>query len=359
MSLRSRIANSLKPDSSHKHFILLNKAQLLVLAIVLVCLWMSSASSVMTAEEEQVWDKVRSAQQHLSQWRQQNGTAPDVEADPWQTGLVGVEWSGLTTTLGALEAKRTACNPAWAIQYRRWFHQLGLNAGDAVSIFSSGSFPGLLLSALIAAESMDLDISLVVSLGSSTWGANHPDSPWPVMASELRRSGFIRKRADFYSLGGGGEMGEGLSPEGEAIFRAAADRAGVKLLAADSLAKMTALKIDLLRRHNSRLLISIGGSHANLGDDEDILTLPSGLVPESKTEQGGDGVIGVALKDGLPVIHMLNLKKLSAQMGIPFDSEPRKYAPGQSSLFWAAVGLCFFLIVLWRYQRWQLVADGD
>jgi poly-gamma-glutamate system protein len=357
MSMARQLKGLTKSDKSHDQFILWNKIKLLLLAVVLVGIWIVTSSSVMTKEEELVWDRVHAAQQYLSQWRQDNGTAPEVEADPWNTGLIGVEWSGLTTTLGALEAKRTACNPAWTIQYRRWFTQLGLEAGDPVAIFSSSSFPGLLLSAVVAAEASDLDISLIVSLGSSTWGANHPESPWPLMASELRRKGFIHTRADYYTLGGGGEMGRSLFPEGDTLLRKAASDAGVKLLSADNLDKMTALKFDLLKQHGSKLLVSIGGSHANMGDDEDVLTLPPGLIPASSSIEGGSGLIGVALNNHIPVIHMLNMKRLSAQVGIPFDSEPRKYAPEQFSLFWSAVGLCFFLFVLWRYRRWKLVDD--
>lgn len=357
MSMQTLIATLLRSDQPHENFILLNKLKLLVLAVVLALIWLVSSASVMTAEEGLAWDRVNAAQQHLVQWRTQHGTAPDVEDDLWQTGLIGVEWSGLTTTLGDLEAKRTACHPTWVIQYRRWFERQGLQAGDPVSIFSSCSFPGLLLSALVAAESLELDIHLIVSLGSSTWGANHPDSPWPVMAAELRYAGFVRKRADYYTLGGNGERGGSLSPEGAKIFRDAAAGAGVELLTAESLEQMTALKYKLLKKHKSKLLLSIGGSHANMGNDENVLSLPPGLITSAGQGRGGDGVIGLALDEGMPVIHMLNLKRLSTQVGIPYDSKPEKYLPGQSSLLWSAIGLSVFLIVMWFYRRWQLEAN--
>ena len=354
MSIRTLIVSLLRSDQAHEHFIILNKLKLLALALLLTLIWIVSSASVMTTEEELAWDRVKAAQQHLVQWRTQHGTAPEAEADLWKTGLIGVEWSGLTTTLGDLEAKRTACHPTWAIQYRRWFQSLGLKTGDPVSIFSSSSFPGLLLSALVAAESLDLDINLIVSLGSSTWGANHPDSPWPVIAAELRYAGFVRKRADYYTLGGNGERGGSLSPEGAEIFRTTATGAGVELLTADSLEQMTALKFKLLQKHKSKLLISIGGSHANMGNDENILSLPPGLITSVGQGRGGDGVIGLALDEGMPVIHMLNLKRLSTQIGLPYDSKPEKYLPGKSSLLWSVVGLSVFLIVMWRYRRWQL-----
>lgn len=330
------------------------KGKLLFLAAIMLMLWYGGSSSTMTADEQLLWQKVRSAQQHLYFWKQGFGDQADRQADPWECGLIGVEWSGITTTLGDLRAKRTACHPAWAIQFKRWFEQRGLKAGDRIAIYSSASFPGLLLSAIAAAEAMQLEPLLVVSLGASTWGANHPDYPWPVLASELRRSGFIKTRADFYTLGGGTEMGHDLSVEGEMLLRNSARQSGVELLAADTLADMVALKYRLLEDHGAKLLVSIGGSHANLGDDYDILSLPTGPVPENHVDFSGNGVIGFALHDNIPVIHMLNVRRLAASAGIPYDSPPVKIASGSRNAWFSASGLVLFFIALFRHRRWKL-----
>jgi poly-gamma-glutamate system protein len=308
----------------------------------------------MTLEEDMLWEKVHSAQLHLSQWRQQNGTATPAENDPWKCGMIGLEWSGVTTTLGDLASKRTACNPAWAIQFKRWFNELNLQPGYPVAIYSSASFPGLLLNALAAAEEMQLDPLLIVSLGASTWGANHPDNLWPVQAAELRRGGFIRKRADYYTLGAGAELGRGLSPEGEALLRQTAEDAGVKLLVADNLEEMITVKSELLVGIQPRVFISIGGSQANLGTSEDILKLQTGFVPANEASMAGNGVIGFAMQNGIPVIHMLNIKSISDRVGIPYDSVPRKAAPGQLSVAWSLCGIALFFIVVFTHRRWRL-----
>jgi len=231
------------------------RGKLLLLALGMAGLWYLAAPGVLTTEERSLWEKVRAAQQHLAFWRQNNGTATPLQNDPWKCGLIGVEWSGITTTLGELASKRTACNPAWAVQFKRWFHDLGLKPGDHIAIFSSASFPGLLLNSIAAAEAMELKPLLIVSLGASTWGANHLDTPWPVLAAELRRSGFIHKRADYYTLGGGEELGHGLAPEGDALLREAAKEAGVELLTADNLQDMIARKTELVQKHQPRLLV--------------------------------------------------------------------------------------------------------
>jgi len=343
-----------QPALAQKRFSLFNNLRLLILAIGMAVLWYLSAPSVLSSEEGLLWERVRSAQLHLSQWRQQNGTATPVEEDPWQCGMIGLEWSGVTTTLGDLASKRTACNPAWAVQFSRWFKELGLKPGDPVAIYSSSSFPGLLLNALAAAEEMQLELLLIVSLGASTWGANHPENLWPAQAVELRRGGYIRKRADYYTLGAGAELGHGLSAGGEVLLRQAAEDAGVELLMADNLEDMIALKSGMLDGIQPGVFISIGGSQANLGVSEDVLKLQTGFVPVSQASIAGDGVIGFAMQNDIPVIHMLNIKSICERAGIPYDSAPRKRGPNQVSIGWSIAGLVLFFIVLLTHKRWRL-----
>ena len=139
---------SAKVDSAQERFSLVARWKLLLLAFGLTGLWYLAAPAVLSSEERLLWEKVRSAQLHLSQWRQQNDTAASTQSDPWDCGLIGLEWSGITTTLGDLGSKRTACNPAWAVQFGRWFREQGLKPGDHIAIYSSASFPGLLLNAI-------------------------------------------------------------------------------------------------------------------------------------------------------------------------------------------------------------------
>lgn len=343
-----------RPESPQDRFAFFTRAKLLLLAGALAGLWYLASPNMLTSEEQQLWETVHAAQEHLSQLREQNGTVSAEQDDPWNCGLIGLEWSSLTTTLGELASKRTACNPAWAVQFSRWFQQLDLKPGDPIAIYSSGSFPGLLLNSLVAAEALALEPQLIVSLGASTWGANHPDLPWPVIGSELRRNGFIHQRADYYTLGGGAELGHGLSPEAETLLRGAAQDAGVELLTADDLGEMILLKTTLMKDHGSRLLINIGGSQANLGDAIEMLKLSPGLLPPGEKDLAGNGVIGAAMADNISVIHMLNLKSLSNTVGIPYDSKPRKAAPTKTNIGTSLLGLLIFFIVILRHQRWRL-----
>lgn len=356
---KSDAATSANPDLAHKRFSLFNRARLVLLAAGLAGFWYLAAPAVLSQDEALLWEKVRAAQLHLAQWRRANETASPAESDPWNCGLIGLEWSGITTTLGELASKRTACNPAWAVQFNRWFHQLGLQPHDPIVIYSSASFPGMLLNALAAAEAMQLEPFLIVSLGASTWGANHPDMPWPVLAAELRSNGFISKRADYYTLGGGSELWHGLPPEGEALLRTAARDSGVKLLTADDLEGMIRRKMELLEGFQPRVFINIGGSQANLGNAEEVLRLPPGLLPVSESGHAGNGVIGLAMRKDIPVIHLLNLKSLGRQVGIPYDGTLRKMAPVHVRTWWSVAGVLLFFVVLFTHRRWKLEPSAD
>jgi hypothetical protein len=89
-----------RQGSSEKQFLLLNKVRLLLLAFVLFGLWYLAVPAVLSEQEDLMWEKVRSAQLHISQFRQSNDTGSAVESDPWNCGLIGLYWCVITTTLG-------------------------------------------------------------------------------------------------------------------------------------------------------------------------------------------------------------------------------------------------------------------
>lgn len=301
--------------------------------------------------EERLWSGVREAETAVADWRRSIGSFPSITDDPWNLGLIGLEWSPLSTTLGSLPSKRTACHPDWAVVFLRWFRSLGLSAGDPVVIMSSSSFPGLLLNMLMASEFYDLDVHLVVSLGSSTWGCNDPKAPWPTMAKELRRRGFLSTRAYCYTLGGGGEVGSGISPEGIDIMTSAAMKAGVPVLSSSSKEEVVGWKMDFIGRVKPKVVVSIGGSSANMGDDPAVLSLPPGISkPGAK---GGDGVIGRSLKEGYTVIHLLNLRDLALAEGVPFDSEPVRGTVGRRSIFLSLSGLAVYIGATLFFSRFS------
>lgn len=250
--------------------------------------------------------------------------------------FLGVDWSITTTTQGELGAKRLSHSPIWALRAVGWFKEAGLKPGDRIAIFSSSSFPALLASVICAAEAMDLRVTLVVSLGASSYGANRPEVPWPDMEEAMRSQGAIRARSVAYTLGGDGEVGGGIPEEGLQVLLESVRSSGIPLWRERVLQR----KLELVDLIGPRLVVSIGGSAANLGSDPAVLDLPPGLV--RPPANGGDGLVGMALNRGIPVLHLINLEGLNRR-------EARRH-PRWASL----VGLLAFASTVWSFRRWRL-----
>ena len=104
---------------------------------------------------------------------------PMSEDDLHQTGMIGLPYTGITTTQGALEAKRTTAWPDMAALCVRMLYEAGVRPGDTVGAGFSGSFPGMDLAVVTACESMGVRLVCIASVGASTYGANNPELTFP------------------------------------------------------------------------------------------------------------------------------------------------------------------------------------
>lgn len=339
---------------AQRDFSLTALVRLVLLAVILGGLWYWGAAGNLTKDELALWNKVRSAQRYLYGWRESRGLQPEEGTDPWRTGFIGVEWSAITTTLGPPEAKRTSADPLWAVFLLRQFREMGIGPGDPVAVLSSSSFPGLVYSLMAAVEHLGASVLWIHSLGSSTWGANNPSLPWPVIARALREGGFLLKKPDWYTLGGEGETGGGLPQEGLVILQGQGAKDEVPFLTGEDLSQIIEAKVRLVRAFAPKVAVSVGGGAALFaGNDEEFLTggffpgAPLGKVPP------GEGVLQGILKEGIPVLHLLNMRKMASDGAIPFDGPPapRFLSPG-SGVF-SLAGLAFFFYFLHFHRRWD------
>lgn len=329
--------------------------KLIILATVVGLLIWAWPLGSLTIEEEGIWDRVRDAQSYLYNLKvQTEGHVPPEELDPMKCGLIGVEWSPISTTIGSLQSKQISCNPIWAVIFLRWFDELGLKKGDRVAILSSGSFPGFLISSIIAAEAKGLDVFLQISLGASTYGANDPDFPISRILAELRKAGYISSKAAFYTLGGDYEIGGGIPKEGIDLMLKSAQAEGVPVLRAKSLQEITESKMRYLDKFNPSLVIHIGGAHSNIGTDESVLSLPPGILSLRHEKNAGNGIISLMLKRKTPVIHILNVKRLCRITGVPERAIFVKAGPTPFRLPRALLGLMCFAVFLYKYERWTI-----
>ena len=156
--------------------------------------------------------------------KEMRGLTPPAQADPNRTGMIGQEYTPITTTLGELAAKRTTTNPDFAAALIRQIAPLGLARGTPVVIVVSGSFVGGDVAAIAAVETLGLRPIVIASLSASMWGANEPEFNLLDMLAALRERNVIRTRAVAAVLGGGGAVGGGMDPDGIAALRRSAAR---------------------------------------------------------------------------------------------------------------------------------------
>jgi len=277
------------------------------------------------------------ASKAVRECREKQGIRVDLEKDLNRSGLIGLETSAITTSLGNLEAKRTTVNPNFAGLITLLLHQAGVRRGDAVAIGASSSFPALIIASLCAVQALELRGLLICSLGASQWGANHPAFNWLDILACLDRSRLLSARPLALSLGGEGDVGKDMSPEGRALLFRLGRETGLPFLSEPDLQKNVRERLRIYDaaagEAGIRAFINIGGGYANMGTDSEILKVGPGLTAFSRIPPSARrGVIFEMAARRIPVIHLLYVKGLCDRYGLPWDP-PRLPEPGQASIF--------------------------
>src|SRR5262245_59202292 len=233
--------------------------------------------------------------------------------DPNRTGMIGPEFTTITTTLGDVASKRTTTNPDFAAALVRSIASLDLPRGTPVVIIVSGSFPGANTAAIAGAEALGLRPIVIASLSASMWGANDPEFNWLDMAAELRKRDVIRAKAMAAVLGGGGSVGTNIEADGVAALRTSAAADAVPLI---DVRPFAALVESLLEQISTvtrdgpapGLVINVGGALLGLGSCRESYELQPGLTrrPVACTA-GTPGLALRLLEQGRPMLQVLNM----------------------------------------------------
>ena len=313
--------------------------------------------------------------------RMMEGTLIDLVNDPAGTGLIGPEFSQITNSQGVLQSKLTTLNPNWAAVLVSYFRSLGLKAGDPVALAMSGSFPGMNICVYAAIEAMELAPVPITSVGASFWGANDPAFTWLDMESLFREEKILHIKSVAATYGGGDDMGQGLSPDGRELIRAAIERNQVTLLKSDNIedaiTKRMVFYEQQVRGRRYKAFINVGGGVASLGSSQNRLLLDEGIITDVGLKNfPRKGVMILMAEKGVPAIHLLSMQRLARLMGLPIapDYLPE---PGEGEIFiqesyrlWL-VGLflllycaaCVLILApeLRRglFDRWTGKVDGD
>ncbi len=315
--------------------------------------------------------------------RARSGVPVDEKSDPNRTGLIGLETSPITTSLGNLAAKRTSTNPNFAGLMVRLFREAGARKGDVVAVGASSSFPALIVATLSAARVMELRPLVISSLGASEWGANIPAFNWLDMEECLRTSGLLDITPIALAMGGDEDVGRDMAPEGRDLLRTRIKESGVPFLEKSSLRANVEERLRLYDAAAGgrpvKAFVNIGGSWANIGTNPEVLKLQPGLVRDVFVPPLEErGVLQAMAARNVPVIHLLNLRGLAERYGLPWNPKPlpgpggdgldqRAGRPGKAFILASAIYLILIAIaarsMLRRRARpgraWISRADGE
>jgi poly-gamma-glutamate system protein len=261
--------------------------------------------------------------------------------DLHETGLLGEEFTGITTTIGALEAKRTTAWPDMAALCVRMLHEAGVQPGDKVGAGFSGSFPGMNLAMVAACEAMGAELICISSVGASTYGANHDELTNPEMLLLCYQQGLLSTPPAAVTLGGQDDVGENMlgvvfeeTEVLEAVFRRLEDK-GLSLTRIADYPENIAWRMSVYGQVDC--FVNAGGNIAATGKDQAGYNLGQGLLsaklsPVDLTEKSG--LITNYLALDVPAIQLLNVKELCAEYGLAFDpvSWPER---GESAVFYS------------------------
>jgi poly-gamma-glutamate system protein len=297
------------------------------------------------------------------------GIVIDPSTDLNRTALIGLKDSPITTSLGQLEAKRTAANPNFAGCIARMLEDAGVRRGDAVAIGASSSFPGMILAALSAVRAIGAAPVMISSLGASNWGANNPDFTQLEILDCLRTAGFFDVRPAALAVGGEKDDGSDMSDEGRVFIREKIRTAGIPVIEETDLASNVRARMAVYESgvEGKRIaaFVNIGGSWANMGVDPAILELRPGLTGVKKIPPPEKrGVIQEMASRGVPVIHLLFIKGLAERCGLPWDPVPlpepdqgTKISAGATPQTIRAIFLGFYIAVTIAILAWTALKN--
>lgn len=341
---------------------------LVAVAVLLLIFYYTVHPKILTGKHQFYAEMTTAAQkmQHLQQAVRQEmlrrGIEIDKTVDLLDSGLIGLEWSGITTTLGQLESKRTTVNPDFAALLVKLFKEAGLQKGDYIAANCSSSFPALNLAFIAAADTLELRTIMVTSVGASMYGGNREDFTYLDMEQYLYEQHLIQNKTVAYSLGGAGDIGKDFESEIIGRIQERLDSYGLRFFyEADfekNLAKRYAFYTDAalltvtqndasqndgaqnaavrnnvpphdagwkpqaylgttVLPHPIKAFISIGGNLLSLGEYNDIIDTEKVRLPDSTPIT--TGLVGMFLQAGTPVFYLLNIKRITLYYQLPFD----------------------------------------
>lgn len=288
-------------------------------------------------------EKLEAAKTHqlaaetIYNFRMEKGIFVDAVNDPNQTAMIGQEYTMITTDRGYLDAKLSSTNPNFSAIVIQLLKEAGVEKGDNVAIAMTGSFPSINIAVYAAMKTLELNPITITSVGSSNWGANDPDFTWLDMETLLNKSNIFNYQSVAASIGGGSDLGRGLSPEGRGLIVEAIERNDIPLIREKHVETSIEKRMEIYHSHTHgkpiKAFINVGGGIASLGNSINGKIIPSGLSPFlPKSNFPVRGAMIQMGQSNIPIIHLLNINSLLKKFGMPVNPVPLP-DPGEGEIF--------------------------
>lgn len=270
--------------------------------------WDSTKVEAMVIQAEKT---VQSAFETLWKFRLEFDLA-DTVRDPDHTGVIGIEHSVITTTIGYKDAKEFATRPGWAGWLVRELVSCNIWSGADVAVMFSGSFPAVNIVVLAALQELDADVVCVSTIGASSYGANEVGFSWPEMERLLREEHVLKVGSSAVTLGGTGDRGAEWSEYGKKMAMQSVKRSNLPFIDARSLRGAINKRMRFFGNPNKYFcLINVGGGQAAFGGGASPRFNRGGWFFEPLSYKGNpDGVMDRFLAEGIPCLNLLYLKEL-------------------------------------------------
>lgn len=242
----------------------------------------------------------------------------DRNIDKNLTGLIGLEWSEISTTLGDEVAKRTTTNTDFAALMVKKFKELNLQSGDRVGVNMSSSFPALNLALISAVDTLGIEAIIINSVGSSSYGANIVGFDYLDMENHLYEKGLIKNRTKAYSLGGINDVAEEFEEELIEKIKEKNKKYNLEFFYNPDLEKNIEERFEYYTKNkNIKAFINIGGNSLAFGKGYREVDNSDVILKENLAIKGG--LVGKFYNSKIPVLHFLNIKGIALKNSIPID----------------------------------------
>lgn len=281
-------------------------------------------------------NKVLTAFESIRNEKERLGIKSNVDDDILNTGMIGFPFpltneKSITTSRGVLTAKRTSTNPNFVALFMNYYQSVKLRKGDVIALNFSSSFPALNIQAIIAAETLELKPIISTSIGASTYGANDPDFTYLDMEKHLYDEGIISNKSRYVSLGGSNDTLR--ESDDENFKQLLLDRYmnDYEVIYLEDFVENVKYRYEIIKSSKAKLVVNTGGNIVGTGKNANVFQ--TGLIKRASVSiTNSSGIIELSLRDGLPVVNMLNINDLAKANNMEVDAKT-PYTIGSGDVF--------------------------